>query len=54
MPPDPLEPSLFLNQLQISPAEEKNAWKQCGNYASPFKFLATPLNAAEPAQEQST
>ena len=39
MPPDPLEPFLFLNQLQIFSAEKKNAPEKCGNYAPPpFKI----------------
>ena len=36
MPSDPLELFLFVNQLQISFAEKKYAWKECGNYGPPF------------------
>ena len=48
MPPDPLKPFLFLNQLQISSAKKKIYiyiyLKKCENYApSLLKFLATPL-----------
>ena len=44
MPPDPLEPFLFRNQLQINSTEKKCPWKQNKHYGHHIlKFLATPL-----------
>ena len=47
MLPDPPEPFLRLNRLQINSAK-KYAWKKCGNYGpSLSKFLASPLRRDE-------
>ena len=43
MPPDPLEPFLFLNQLQISSAEKIRLTENVEIRPPLFKFLATPL-----------
>ena len=47
MPPDPLEPFLFLNELQISSADKKirlkAMWKLCP--LPPLQILVMPLSA---------
>ena len=43
MPPDPLDPFLFLNQLQTNSAEKNTLEKNVEIMAPLLKFLATPL-----------
>ena len=45
MPPDPLEPFLFLNQLQISSTEKNTLEKNVKIMPPLLKFLTTPLSA---------
>ena len=43
MPPDPQEPFLFLNQLQISSARKEIRFKKVWKLWKLLKLLATPL-----------